>query len=165
MAELQLEKYFKLFQEKLEDAERIATEIRAQVKKFFTILHEKSHQLKDHLPTNLTMLTEVSKQLQTRVQLLQEKMEELQTKANKAYQDGQEIVLKNMEAQLEMVREQLKAAKEQTKVGVFELFMSRLLYMKRLAVNRHSPMYDYPIYWRSVNSKYIRSSPTYPPPS
>ena len=115
---VELEKYSKLFQERLEDGKKIAEDIRKQIEEFMKELREKAEELKGKLPQSLLSLKTLNEQIQERVKVLQKQMEDLQTKANQAYQDGQEKMLKNIEEQLEVVRGQLKNAKEQTKVCI-----------------------------------------------
>ena len=118
LEQVELEEYSKLFQERLEDGKEIAEGIGKQIEEFLKEMREKAEELKGKLPQSLLSLKTLNEQIQERVKILQNKMEDLQTKANQAYQDGQEKVLKNIEEQLEVVRGQLKNAKEQTKVYI-----------------------------------------------
>ncbi|XP_046840650.1 cytadherence high molecular weight protein 2-like [Xenia sp. Carnegie-2017] len=70
--------------------------------------------MKGKIPETLLSLTKLNEEIKKRVTSLQSQMEELQKKAKKAFEAGQENVLKNIEQQLEMIRTQLKVAKQQT---------------------------------------------------
>ena len=118
LKEVDLDKYSKLFNSTLKDGKKIAEDIRGQLEEFLRKLQEKAEELKGKIPSNLLTLQKLNELMQQRVKILQKQMEDLQAKANKAYQDGQEQVLKSVEEQLEMVRGQLKTAKEQTKVCI-----------------------------------------------
>ena len=114
--ELELAEYIKIFEDKLEDGKKMAKEISKQIDEFLKKLQKKAKEMKGKIPETLLSLTKLNEEIKKRVTSLQSKMEELQKKAKKAFEAGQENVLKNIEQQLEMIRTQLKVAKQQTLV-------------------------------------------------